>query len=148
MFFNLVDSYSKRLGVVLISTATSATTIDCLRSISVTHCIPEVLYPTMVRNSPVKSSAPSWSVMASITSYHPVTNGLAERAVKSFKRSMKKDTQGTIASWVVRFLFIYRCTSHMMTRTPVELLLGRIPRSHLDLFKPAISVRVKNKQQL
>ena len=61
---------------------------------------------------------------------------------------MEKNTEGTIATRVARFLFAYRRTPHTTTGvTPAELLLGRIPRSHLDLLKPAISNRVLNKQQ-
>ena len=77
--------------------------------------------------------------------YHPATNGLAERAVQSFKRSMEKNTDGSIHTRVYRF---YHRTLHTTTGVPpAELLLGRIPRSHLDLLKPDVSLRVKAKQR-
>ena len=152
MFFILIDSYSKWLEVVPMTTATSTTTIECLRSIFATHGLPEVFvsdngtqftsaeFKTFMERNCIRHlhSAP----------YHPATNGLAERAVQLFKRSMEKNTEGTIATRVARFLFAYRRTPHTTTGvTPAELLLGRIPRSHLDLLKPAISNRVLNKQQ-
>ena len=152
MFFILIDSYSKWLEVVPMTTATSTTTIECLRSIFATHGLPEVFvsdngtqftsaeFKTFMERNCIRHlhSAP----------YHPATNGLAERAVQLFKRSMEKNTEGTIATRVARFLFAYRRTPHTTTGvTPAELLLGRIPRSHLDLLKPAISNRVQNKQQ-
>ena len=62
---------------------------------------------------------------------------------------MEKNTEGSVNTRVARFLFLYRRTPHTTTGvTPAELLLGRIPRSHLDLLKPDVSQRVKDKQRL
>lgn len=153
MFFILVDAFSKWMEVVPLATATSSTTIECLRPIFATHGLPEVLvtdngsqftsaeFQTFMQNNGVRHlrSAP----------YHPATNGLAERAVQSFKRSMEKNTDGSIATRVSRFLFLYRRTPHTTTGvSPAELLLGRIPRSHLDLIKPNVSDKVRNKQRV
>ena len=56
---------------------------------------------------------------------------------------------GTIITRVSRFQFLYRRTPHTTTGVPsAELLFGRISRSHLDLLKPDISNRVKDKQQV
>ena len=61
---------------------------------------------------------------------------------------MEKNTTGTITARVSNFLSIYRRTPHTTTGVPpAELLLGRIPRSRLDLLKPDISVRVRDKQR-
>ena len=69
--------------------------------------------------------------------YHPSTNGLAERAVQVVKRGLRKKSHGTMHSRLATVLFAYRLTPQSTTGlSPSELLLGRRPRSHLDLLKP------------
>ena len=76
--------------------------------------------------------------------YHPVSNGLAERAVQTLKTRLKKMTVGNIEDKLACFLFQYRITPHTTTgQSPAELLMGRRPRSHLDILKPDISDRLK-----
>ena len=68
---------------------------------------------------------------------HPASNGLAERAVKTFKNGLSRMKKGSIIDKLSRFLFSYRNTPHSTTgSTPVELLMGRRLRSTLDLIKP------------
>ena len=72
--------------------------------------------------------------------FHPSSNGLAERAVHTFKEGMKKLKDGSLETRVSRFLSRYRITPQTSTRVlPTELLLGRKPRSRLDLAYPDIS---------
>ena len=80
--------------------------------------------------------------------YHPSTNGLAERAVQSFKQGIKRITGSTIQERLSRFLFQYRITPHTTTGvSPAELLMGRCLRSRLDSLFPDISQRVEVQQQ-
>ena len=80
--------------------------------------------------------------------YHPASNGLAERAVKTLKIGLKKITDGTLEDRLGCFLFQYRLTPHTTTGTsPAELLMGRKPCSTLDLIKPNIADRVRRNQQ-
>eukprot|EP00731_Ephydatia_muelleri_P026909 Em0018g1009a len=86
---------------------------------------------------------------ASISSapYHPATNGLAERAVQTVKDALKK-TSSDIDTRLSRFLFQYRLTPHSSTgQSPAKLLLGRVPRSHLDFLFPDVADNVKQNQQ-
>ena len=78
--------------------------------------------------------------------YHPATNGLAERAVQVVKNGLKKNMKGNMELSLARFLFHYRNTPHETTGLiPAELLLGRKPRTHLDLIHPDIATHVEDK---
>ena len=152
MFLIVVDAYSKWLEVKPVASASSATTIEQLRSIFATHGLPEML---VTDNGSIFTSAEfqEFTKLNGIrhvksAPYHPASNGLAERAVQTFKESMKKNTQESIDTRVARFLFRYRLTPHTTTGiAPAQLLFGRRPRSHLDLLKPDVSARVQDKQQ-
>ena len=79
--------------------------------------------------------------------YHPALNGLAERAVQTFKQGIKRIQGGSLETRLARFLFKYRITPHTTTgRSPAELLLGRQPRSRLDLLHPDTGVKVRESQ--
>ena len=68
--------------------------------------------------------------------------------MKTLKIGLKKITSGTLEDRLARFLFQYRLTPHSTTGTsPAELLMGRKPRSTLDLIKPNIADRVRRNQQ-
>ena len=54
---------------------------------------------------------------------------------------------GTLQSKLTRFLFRYHITPHSTTGiTPAEMLLGRRPRSKLDLVHPDVAGKVAKKQ--
>ena len=80
--------------------------------------------------------------------YHPSTNGLVERAVQTFKNSMKKQS-GTLQTRLSRFLFKYRTTPHTTTGiSPAELRWGTNLRSHLTLLQPDVGKTVRFAQQV
>eukprot|EP00731_Ephydatia_muelleri_P037838 Em0575g5a len=125
--------------------------IQALRRVFSTHGLPQILvsdngaafssseFQTFVARNGFKHvrSAP----------YHPATNGLAERAVQTVKDALKK-TSGDIDTRLSRFLFQYRLTPHSSTgQSPAKLLLGRVPRSHLDFLFPDVADNVKQNQQ-
>ena len=73
--------------------------------------------------------------------YHPASNGLAERD------EMRKMSGGSVETRVSRFLARYRITPQTSTGvSPAELLLGRKPRSRLDLVYPEIGNKVRQSQ--
>ena len=79
--------------------------------------------------------------------YHPASNGLAERAVQTFKSGMKKLTSGTLEARVARFLFKYRISPQTTTGvSPSELLFGHRLRCHLDLLHPNLEAKVRQNQ--
>ena len=152
MFFILVDSHSKWMEVKPTNAATTTSTISHLRSIFATHGLPEML---VTDNASIFTSEEftlftKQNGIRHVTSapYHPASNGLAERAVQTFKEFMKKTSGDSLNTRVSRFLFQYRISPHSTTGiSPAELLLGRRPRSRLDLMLPDISSQVHQKQQ-
>ena len=81
--------------------------------------------------------------------YHPTSNGLAERGVKTFKSALKKLSSGSLQARVNDFLFKYRITLQTTTGISLaQLMLGRQLRSHLDLLLPNVADKVQWNQSL
>ena len=81
--------------------------------------------------------------------YHPASNGLAERFVRTFKQAMKagKHDGQTQQHQLENFLFTYCTTPHATTGvTPCSLFLGRDLRTKLTLIQPDVERRVREKQ--
>ena len=120
------DAYSKWIDVQIVNTATYSVTIEHLRTLFATHGIPEVLvsdngtqftsteFEAFMRENGIRH--------VRVSPYHPSSNGLAERAVKTVKEGLKK------------------CGN------TDELLFGRQIRSHLDQVKPNLANQVILKQ--
>ena len=151
MFLVVVDAHSKWLEVVSVPSATSLHTIAKLTSMFATHGLPEMIvsdngtaftsgeFQAFVKQNGIRhiTSAP----------YHPASNGLAERAVQTFKAAMKYEDSTPVETRLLRFLFQYRITPHSTTGVPpAELLLGRRPRSNLDLLRPDLRSKVHTSQ--
>ena len=76
------------------------------------------------------------------------SNGLAERAVQIVKKGLKKVVSGSMNTRLAKVLFAYRITPQSTTgASPAELLLGRRPRTRLDLLRPNTAERVEERQQ-
>ncbi|XP_054875417.1 uncharacterized protein K02A2.6-like [Amphiprion ocellaris] len=151
MFLVIVDAHSKWLDVYPTKTCTSQVTIEKLRQSFSIFGIPKILvsdngtcftsteFQDFVKKNGIHHvrSAP----------FHPSTNGLAERAVQTFKEGMKKMKEGTIQTRLSRFLFSYRITPHATTGlSPAELMMSRRLRSALDLVRPDVKTKVLQKQ--
>ena len=73
--------------------------------------------------------------------YHPSSNGLAERAVRTVKDGLRKIANGPL------YLLTYRITPHQTTgQSPSELMFGRRLRTALNLPKPDLHSRVESQQ--
>ena len=152
MFLIIVDAHSKWMEVKAVTAATSKATIVQLRSMFPTHGLPEML---VTDNSTTFTSTEFQEFIKAngirhvkSSPYHPASNRLAERAVQTFKESMRKNTNGSIETRLARFLFRYWNAPHTTTGlTPSELMFGRRVRTHLDLVKPDLTSRVQLKQQ-
>ena len=146
MFLVLVDAHSKWLEVVVVSSPSSQQAITALRIIFCKHGLPEMLvsdngsafrsveFQTFVGGNGIRHvrSAP----------HHPSSNGQAERVVRTLKEAILKTT-GDVQTRLARFMFQYCLIPHSSTGlSPAEILLGRRPRSHLDLIHSNPSVKV------
>ncbi len=71
--------------------------------------------------------------------YHPSSNVLVERFVRTFKEAMKAGVKDGL-SWnqrMTNFLLTYRTTPHATTQqSPCSLFLQLELRTHLKFFKP------------
>ena len=67
--------------------------------------------------------------------------------VTELKRGLRKSGEGSVKSRLAKVLFTYRLTPHTTTGVPpAEMLLGRRPRSRLDILRPLTAKRVEEKQ--
>ncbi|KAJ8338235.1 hypothetical protein SKAU_G00372010 [Synaphobranchus kaupii] len=151
MFLVIVDVHSKWIDVYPTSSATSETTIEKLRQCFSTHGLPQMIVSD---NGTCFTSAEFELFMQKngiqhVTSapFHPASNGLAERAVQTFKEGLKKAKGGTMETKLARFLFNYRITPQTTTGlSPAEMLMSRRLRSTLDLLLPDVKSRVRRNQ--
>jgi len=147
MFLIVVDSYSKWLDAIPVSSANSASIIRELRKLFGTHGIPEIVisdnrtaFTSVEFSEFVKRNGIQHLRTAP---YHPATNGLAERVVQTFKTAMKKTTTGSIDARLARFLFHYRTTPNSTTGvSPAKLLMVRRLRTHIDQLCPDLTTKV------
>ena len=119
MFRIVVDTHYKWMEVKAVTAATSKATIAQLRSIFATHGLPEMLVTdngTTFTSTEFQESIKANGIHHVKSSpYHSASNRLSERAVQTFKESMRKNTNGSIDARLARFLFRYRNTLHTTT---------------------------------
>nr|XP_022910195.1 uncharacterized protein K02A2.6-like [Onthophagus taurus] len=152
MWLVLVDSYSRWLEIVPMKTVTSIKTIEVLRSIFARFGLPKFLVtdngPQLVSSEFEEFCNMNGITHVRVTPYHPKSNGLAERAVRTFKERMRASSQTLTQNVRLQsFLFSYRNTERRSTkRTPSQLMFGRHLRSRFDLLKPDITKNMEMEQ--
>ena len=153
MYFIAVDAHSKWPEVFVMSQTTTANTIAVLRRLFASYGLPEQIVSD---NGPQFTSAEFVAFTQTngvkhlrCSPYHPSSNGLAERFVRTFKQTMaagKHDGQ-TLQHRLANFLLSYRTTPHATTGVaPCTLFLGRSIRTRFDLLKPNLESSVAGKQ--
>ena len=151
IFLIIVDAHSKWIDAHIVSSTSAEATIKKLTEIFAIHGVPEQLvsdngtgfasqeFATYTKQHDIRHTF--------VSPYHPSSNGLAERAVQTFKQGIKK-LEGPIENRIARFLFRYRITPQTSTNiSPSELLMGRRLRCELDLLHPDVDRRVEMKQE-
>ena len=151
-FLILIDSHSKWMEVEKVSSTATEPTIHALRRIFATHGIPDAI----VSDNGSAFTSHEFAMFCKANGIrhirsaprHPSTHGLAERAVEVFKSCVTKMDGGLpLEVRVTRFLARYRITPQTTTgRAPAELLMNRIPKTHLDLLCGSLESRVLGKQ--
>ena len=152
-FLILVNAHSKWADAIEMNSTTSAATIRKLRNLFASYGLPVQLVSD---NGPQFSSDEFASFLKSngvkhITSapYHPSSNGLTERFVKTFKKAMRNPDHPSASfdQQLMSFLLSYRTTPHATTgETPASLFLLRSIRTRLDLLYPNVKETVLKKQ--
>ena len=150
MFLVVIDAQSKWLDVQIVSSTSAECTISKLRSIFTVHGLPEQIVSdngSGFTSHEFRQFLASNGIQLIHTSpYHPSSNGLAERAVQTFKNTVKK-LAGPMELRLSKFLFRYRVTPQTTTGlSPAQLLMGRRLRTHLDLLHPDTSQKATENQ--
>lgn len=149
----LCDALSKWIEVRPMETITTSRLTAELDTIFCTFGLPEIIVSD---NGPQFTSHEfqeycSHKCITHITSapYHPRTNGLAERLVRTFKTRMlasKKDKQ-TQKQKLQNFLFTYRITPHSSTgKSPGEMMFGRRLSCVLSNVRPNAKRHLQKRQ--
>ena len=151
LFLIVVDAHSKWIEVFIVSSTSAECTISKLQSLFITHGLPSQIVSdngSGFTSAEFKKFCADNGVRHILTSpYHPSSNGLAERAVQTFKSAVSK-LEGPMEVRLSKFLFRYRVTPQTTTKlSPAQLLMGRRLRTHLDLLHPDIAQRIQEKQQ-
>ena len=153
MFLVCVDAYSKWPEVRVMSKTTVSKTLDVLRQWFASPGVPEQIitdngpqfvaeeFDTFTKRNGIKhvKSAP----------YHPASNGLAERFIKSMKQSLKASAADgrSLCQRLSSYLLGYRTTAHATTGVPpYQLLQRRDLRTRLSLLRPDREKTVMDKQ--
>ena len=152
MFLIMVDAHSKWIEAHIMSNITAPKTIDKLRQIFAVHGLPDTV---VTDNGPTFTSELFGEFMEQngirhvrTAPFHPASNGLAERAVQTVKEGLKRMKGESLSTRLSRFLFKYRLTPQTTTgRAPAEMLMGRRPKSKLDLLRPDMKATVMRKQE-
>ncbi|CAB0007830.1 unnamed protein product [Nesidiocoris tenuis] len=150
----LVDATTKWMEIIPMTVTTASKTIDVLREIFCRFGLPK----TIVSDNGPQFKSHEFSKFCSdnnikhVTSspYHPLTNGLAERAVRSFKERIKasRNDSGSLQLKVQKFLISHRNAIHSTTgRSPAALMLGRNIRTRLDLIRPDVQASIEAAQR-
>ena len=151
MFLVIVDAHTKWIEIHVTQSSTTAVTIQKLQQTFATLGLPE----TVVSDNGSAFTSHEFQEFikqngithVKTSPYHPSSNGLAERAVQTFKTAMKRMSGGSVENKVARFLFKYRVTPHSTTGVPpAELIFGRQLRTTLDLLQPSIGHNVRQRQ--
>ena len=110
MFLVISDAHSKWIDVLPTSSASVASTVRLRRRVFGTHSVPACIVSDNVGSCTgevFNESTKTNGIKHNYTSpFHPSSNALAENAVKTFKRRMKKmQDDGDLDTCLARFLF-------------------------------------------
>lgn len=148
-FLIIMDSFSKWIEIFQTKTTTSDFTIGKLMHVFARFGLPDVIVSdagTQFTSDVFKQFMSSNGIKAIVTPPgHPASNGAAENAVKTFKKTFraalifaKKNNRSCDLNVIIqRYMMDYRTTIHCTTgQTPAKLLLGRELKTRMNLLRP------------
>lgn len=143
MWFVVIDAYSRWMEIFPMHASTSDGSIRVLRTLFARYGLPN----SMVSDNASIFTSEMFKQFAKLngihliltTPYHSRSNGLVERAIKTFKfrygksADQFKDPEHRLQA----MLFVYRNSIHSSTgQTPSEMFLGRNTRTFLHTLIP------------
>ena len=142
----VVDYYSSYIEVARLSSTTSKSVVQHLRSIFSRHGIPEIILSDngpQFASSCFQSFSKEYGFTHSTSSpKYPQANGAAERAVKTVKSLLSKNHDPYLA------MLCYRATPLENEFSPAELLMGWKIRTTLPVLPKILNPQLPNKFQL
>ena len=105
----IIDAHSKWIEVFKMNSTTAIATIEVLRTVFARFGIPE----SIVSDNGLQFTSSEFTEFCELNGirhvrvppYHPSSNGLAERAVQTFKKGFKKLSKGLVQDKISCFLF-------------------------------------------
>ncbi|CAM1297925.1 Uncharacterised protein r2_g721 [Pycnogonum litorale] len=135
-FLILVDAGSKWIEAEFVKSTSSESTLRLLFSWFSRFGMPEAVHTDggpQFTSAEFRDKMRDWNIRHTVSSpYHPQSNGMAERAVRIVKESLKRNLSN--GSKLQSILFRYRATPlcPASDKSPAQLLLGRSIRNKLS----------------
>ena len=151
MWLIVVDVHSKWPEVLPMNSTTAPVTVRRLREVFSQHGLPDQIVsdngPQFTSDEFRRFTEANGITHTFSAPYHPATNGLAERFVRTMKQALKSHSDTAPLEFLPRFLLLYRTTPHATTNaTPASLLMHRELRVRLSLVQPSVQASVAKKQ--
>ncbi|XP_061705289.1 uncharacterized protein K02A2.6-like [Cydia pomonella] len=146
----LSDAFSKWIEIKPMTKITTTKLCDELDTIFTTFGLPQFLVsdngPQFISKEFQDYCEKNGIKHIKSSPYHPRTNGLAERLVRTFKTRMSSSTK-CLKKRLEHFLFAYRITPHSTTgKAPGQLMFGRQLNCLLDNARPSAKRSLQYRQ--
>jgi len=153
MFLIILDAHSKWPEVIQMTSTSAEQTVMALQQLFTNYGLPQQIVSD---NGPQFTAVDFQQFLKKngvkhirITPYHPSSNGLAVRFVRTFKQAMKAgEAEGLpLMHRLQNFLLGYRATPHATTnRSPSSLFLYRQVQTRLDLIRTSCDKNILQQQ--